>query len=1064
MLGLSIRHALILCGITSLFPLSSINLLAQESGMLIMLDKSGKIEVLPVDQQKLPVQGEYGVYLWSEGTREKVTELTSGGITSAAMTFGLGGNTRGLNGSNESGSLSLNLPLDQVLSRMVARGEGFMTPTDKSLVLNPRLTIRRIATAGTTKFPASTLQVKSSTGNVLFSFTIAEGQDKLAWNDIKGVPAEYQAGLPAGEYVIANKDKTSESTSFTILGDDREFATWWMNKLNEVTTDDDRILRVTFGLFQLMSYKNSDGKLQPLSSDALDLVESIPEDQQTPFLKQQAHWLRSWLSGQKVTESTAGISDPTGIKEIDQARQLIADGRWTEAGDLLKTASNTSDTRVQGLATLYQAVLLSESAPTQEMETDALFVDAIATLGDAPTIDQFRASFNYANFLSSRVQDRIYNFSFQSAAGVSAPYMTTLMSLNQALSQYDVAAEHASHLNPALKSAVIISRAQLYQMLSDLLLTLSANDEQSEGFRKLRAGIAKLVISSVEPIVSAKNTPLDLQATAASILAHIAYRDGKLEECEKQLAIAQHDQLQLGSLIGIESVYRLKGMVNQRRIDDRKPDLKLVKAATQDLKISQVISESLREQIPMDDAGSSRTGFFSRRAYVNERLMELYLMQGLTREALELVEEAKARALQDVLVIRKIHTTTESFDNRNLDDILANWPEKTACLEYFLSSDKAWLFVITPGKEPQHFQLKYPNGQPITSTELITHVHRVLTIMEGQSQKMLKRMMAGKGFDNSWQNDLHALWKILVPKEIVAELRSNETVVISPHHILHYFPFTALVTVPDVKATKSSIMAKPSFMIEEPYALIMSPSLSVWDLQQQQPQAKMTNAWGLGIVEVPGAPALPGVKKDLDNYRAVFGGNVRGIMEENNARESKALDLLNQPGLLLISTHGMNQPDAPLDSFLLLLPEDQPATDDATASATKGDGRLSAREIYENKVQSELVVMSACYSGLGDRSPLPGDDLFGLQRALLHSGTKTIVSGLWDVFDGTAPILMHNFFTRISKEEESASALANAQRDFLKQWRATGKQEPFLHPYFWAVFTITGDQRTTFQK
>jgi CHAT domain-containing protein len=105
-------------------------------------------------------------------------------------------------------------------------------------------------------------------------------------------------------------------------------------------------------------------------------------------------------------------------------------------------------------------------------------------------------------------------------------------------------------------------------------------------------------------------------------------------------------------------------------------------------------------------------------------------------------------------------------------------------------------------------------------------------------------------------------------------------------------------------------------------------------------------------------------------------------------------------------------------------------------------------------------VMSACYSGLGDRSPLPGDDLFGLQRAFLHSGARTVVSGLWDVYDGTAPDLMLRLFEGLSAGKPAAAALADSQRTFLKSLRDTQLDEPWLHPYFWAVYTAAGDDRT----
>jgi len=128
------------------------------------------------------------------------------------------------------------------------------------------------------------------------------------------------------------------------------------------------------------------------------------------------------------------------------------------------------------------------------------------------------------------------------------------------------------------------------------------------------------------------------------------------------------------------------------------------------------------------------------------------------------------------------------------------------------------------------------------------------------------------------------------------------------------------------------------------------------------------------------------------------------------------------------------------------------------------DGRLTAGEILQRGVAARLVIMSACYSGLADRSPLPGDDLFGLQRALLQSGSTNVVSGLWDVYDETGAQLMDDFFQQLRTGIPVPSALAASQREFLKLRRAEGSFDPWIHPYFWAVYKSTGSDLTWLEK
>jgi hypothetical protein len=143
----------------------------------------------------------------------------------------------------------------------------------------------------------------------------------------------------------------------------------------------------------------------------------------------------------------------------------------------------------------------------------------------------------------------------------------------------------------------------------------------------------------------------------------------------------------------------------------------------------------------------------------------------------------------------------------------------------------------------------------------------------------------------------------------------------------------------------------------------------------------------------------------------------------------------------------MNNPTQPLHGLLLL------------RSGNGDDDTITAEEIFETTVGSDLVVLSACYSGLADQSPLPGDDLFGIQRALLHGGARTIIAGSWDVYDSTGPMIVDDLLKRLAAGESGTAALAGAQRDFLKQQRAEGAGNPWSHPYFWAVYTLTGDGR-----
>ena len=277
-----------------------------------------------------------------------------------------------------------------------------------------------------------------------------------------------------------------------------------------------------------------------------------------------------------------------------------------------------------------------------------------------------------------------------------------------------------------------------------------------------------------------------------------------------------------------------------------------------------------------------------------------------------------------------------------------------------------------------------------------------------------------------------------------------------------FVPFAALVIQTDPTIRSKFEMAQPKFLIDEGFSIACEPSLTTWDLIRRRTQGPLNQVRVVGLTDAEGAPPLPGVAIDLENVRAIYGDRVKQVVEGREATEGRAKKLLAEPGLLMLATHGFNDPEHPAESYLLFLRDDvagitAPSKEDFL-SVDINDGRLTAREIFARRINARLVVLSACYSGLGDRSPLPGDDLFGLQRAFLHSGARSVLSGLWDVYDGTAPDLIRQFHEQIVKGQSPSQAIAEAQRIFLNKRRSVEKRDEavFLHPYFWSVFCVVG--------
>ena len=118
--------------------------------------------------------------------------------------------------------------------------------------------------------------------------------------------------------------------------------------------------------------------------------------------------------------------------------------------------------------------------------------------------------------------------------------------------------------------------------------------------------------------------------------------------------------------------------------------------------------------------------------------------------------------------------------------------------------------------------------------------------------------------------------------------------------------------------------------------------------------------------------------------------------------------------------------------------------------AAAGNGLLLASDVLRlDLIGTELVVLSACETGLGDIRDSEG--VYGLCRAFLLAGARTLVMSLWEVNDVATSTLMAEYYTHLKKLDRS-EALRTAKRRI--------RDNPATHhPFYWAAFLCIGDFR-----
>jgi CHAT domain-containing protein len=126
---------------------------------------------------------------------------------------------------------------------------------------------------------------------------------------------------------------------------------------------------------------------------------------------------------------------------------------------------------------------------------------------------------------------------------------------------------------------------------------------------------------------------------------------------------------------------------------------------------------------------------------------------------------------------------------------------------------------------------------------------------------------------------------------------------------------------------------------------------------------------------------------------------------------------------------------------------------DKEATARVDDGWVTAEEIAVLNLQgTELVVLSACQTGLGDIKS--GEGVQGLRRAFLYAGAQTLVTSLFEVPDAETRELMKRFYGGLKTGQGKLRALHSAQRAFMDERRQT---QGAAHPFFWASFVLVGN-------
>lgn len=167
--------------------------------------------------------------------------------------------------------------------------------------------------------------------------------------------------------------------------------------------------------------------------------------------------------------------------------------------------------------------------------------------------------------------------------------------------------------------------------------------------------------------------------------------------------------------------------------------------------------------------------------------------------------------------------------------------------------------------------------------------------------------------------------------------------------------------------------------------------------------------------------------------------NKTTILLRNDATEGNLKDaLIKNHRFVHLASHSFSNLEQPELSGIACI---------STTSTDKENGVLFSGEIYNMAINSDLLVLSSCESGVGEL--LAGEGMLGLNRSFVYAGVPNVVFSLWKVFDHITKDMMTQFYQYILEGHSYATALRLTKLDMLQK-------EATASPEFWGAFLLIG--------
>lgn len=392
---------------------------------------------------------------------------------------------------------------------------------------------------------------------------------------------------------------------------------------------------------------------------------------------------------------------------------------------------------------------------------------------------------------------------------------------------------------------------------------------------------------------------------------------------------------------------------------------------------------------------------------INNLQLKALTQEGSFNNELFQLKTEKNRFLDSILTqSSELQLSLQQPESITLSEISQQLDDETAVLHYLWNDS---------GKEDQPHQVLFISKGRTALFQLEKPL-QMESLLEKFNSAVVNPFSSTSDAQQFTTNS-YELYKLLFPKELEGSLARIEKIIVVADQKLNALPFEALV-----------IQTEPLMYLLEEKTISYAQSLSYLHNSQQTPLESEYDllAMAPASFQLAGLADLPASTLETNTANEVFDGLV---FNESGASKSAFMQYANSARIIHLATH---------------------ASADAPPWISMQDSTLNLQDIARLKLNSELVILSACNTANG--LMLKGEGVASLARGFFQSGARSVISSQWKTNDKATQQILASFYSYLDSGKSKAESLKKAKIDYLKNADLSETA-----PFYWSSLVLIGD-------